>query len=234
MSIDIQERYKLVFRQLNYAVDFRIKILQGLSWLYVTLGGAFVFMWEKSRPNSYIVPAVGAVVSLFMWLADIRNRDGIGDCRDVGREIENDPLSAIPPKQKFFTRSLPQTPLRRLIKFPIHSFLIDIAVWIIILSLGWLTYYLWHSQGVPSLIGIQPTCNSMQMMTILGLILTLIATIFLFLGSQHKSWVMQTWSGESDAEKAFTIKKQAQTNIGFLLLFLGFLSQLIGIIMQKG
>ena len=66
-----------------------------------------------------------------------------------------------------------------------------------------------------------------------GLILTLIATIFLFLGSQHKSWGMQTWSGESEAEKAFTRKKQTQTNIGFLLLFLGFLAQLIGIIIQK-
>jgi uncharacterized membrane protein len=191
-------------------------------------------MWEKSRSNSYIVPAVGAVATLLMWLADIRNRDGIGDCRDVGRQIENDPQASIPPEQKFFTRPEPKTPLKRLIKFPIHSFLIDIVAWIIILFLGWLTYRLRDNQGVSSLIGIQPTCDSMQMMTILGLILTLIATIFLFLGSQHKSWGMQTWSGESDAEKAFTRKKQAQTNIGFLLLFLGFLSQLIGIIMQKG
>ena len=67
----------------------------------------------------------------------------------------------------------------------------------------------------------------------IGLILTLVATIFLFLGSQHKPWEIQTIGGMSEKEKAFTIKKQTQTNIGFLLLFLGFLSQLIGVIIQK-
>ncbi len=72
-----------------------------------------------------------------------------------------------------------------------------------------------------------------KIIIVTGLILTLIATIFLFLGSQHRSWGMQTWSGESEAEKAFTIKKQTQTNIGFLLLSLGFLLQLIGTIVQK-
>ena len=67
----------------------------------------------------------------------------------------------------------------------------------------------------------------------IGLILTLIATIFLFLGSQHRPWGMQTWDGVSEKEKAFDRKKQIQTNIGFSLLFLGFLAQLIGVVIQK-
>jgi len=41
---------------------------------------------------------------------------------------------------------------------------------------------------------------------------------------------MQTFDGVSEKEKAFDRMKQIQTNIGFSLLFLGFLAQLIGVI----
>lgn len=226
MPIDITERYKLVFRQLNHAADYRVKIIQGLSWIYITLAGAFA--WLQSGPNkslSYIVPAVGAAATLLMWLADIRNCDGLRSWHTIGEQIEDDPAAGIPKKeQRFFKQPS---------SFVSHSWLFTMVAWIIIPLLLWLAYHLLYSQGVSSLIGTQPTCDSAQMMTILGLILTLTATIFLFLGSQHRSWRLQTWNGESEAEKTVTKKKQAQTNIGFLLLFFGFLSQLIGIIIQK-
>jgi len=72
-----------------------------------------------------------------------------------------------------------------------------------------------------------------KILIIVGLILTLIATIFLFFGSQHQPWEMQTVDGVSEEEKAFVRKKQIQTNIGFSLLFVGFLTQLMGVIIQK-
>lgn len=224
MPIDIAERYKLVFRQLNHATDFRVKILQGLSWIYITLAGAFVWLQSGSNESlSWIVPAVGAVATLWMWFVDLRNYNIATGWMNVGKQIEKDQRAGIPIGQQFFEQPS---------SFVKHSLLFGIGVWIIITFLGWLAYHLWCSQRVLP-IGIQPTCDSVQMMTILGLILTLIATIFLFLGSQHRPWGMQTWSGETEAEKTFTRKKQAQTNIGFLLLFFGFLAQLIGIIVQK-
>jgi len=72
-----------------------------------------------------------------------------------------------------------------------------------------------------------------KIIIVIGLIFTLIATIFLFLGSQHRPWGTQTWDGVSKEEKAFDRKKQIQTNIGFSLLFIGFLAQLIGVVIQR-
>lgn len=67
-------------------------------------------------------------------------------------------------------------------------------------------------------------------LVIIGLILTLIATVFLYLGSKETPWGIQTWGGESDKEVAFEQIRRRNTTIGFALLFLGFLCQLIGYI----
>ena len=65
---------------------------------------------------------------------------------------------------------------------------------------------------------------------IVGLVLNLIATILLFLGSRETPWGIQTWKGESEQEKSFRKKTIWAARIGFFFLFLGFLFQLIGVI----
>lgn len=70
----------------------------------------------------------------------------------------------------------------------------------------------------------------MRTFAIAGLILTLIATLFLFVGSKHISWKMQTIGGQSDKEKDFYRSRQAYSAIGFGLLFFGFLLQLFAVI----
>lgn len=55
---------------------------------------------------------------------------------------------------------------------------------------------------------------------IAGLTSTLIATIFLYLGSKHLPWNMQTIGGKSDKEIRFYDVRQRYTKIGFGLLFL--------------
>ena len=69
-------------------------------------------------------------------------------------------------------------------------------------------------------------------LVIFGLILTLIATIFIYLGSRHSPWNMQTWDGSSDKENKFFKGREIERKIGFLLLFLGFSLQLIGVIIS--
>lgn len=62
-----------------------------------------------------------------------------------------------------------------------------------------------------------------------GLLLNLLATGFLFLGSRHLPWDMQSIGGKTDKEKAFYDLCKKQTKIGFILLFLGFFFQLLGV-----
>jgi hypothetical protein len=68
----------------------------------------------------------------------------------------------------------------------------------------------------------------MKSLIVAGLILNLLSAIFLYDGSRARPWEIQTWKGESEAELDFLLKRRRNSNIGFLLLFIGFLLQLIG------
>ncbi|MEW6387899.1 MAG: hypothetical protein AB1491_10335 [Thermodesulfobacteriota bacterium] len=66
------------------------------------------------------------------------------------------------------------------------------------------------------------------MLIITGLVCNLIATGFLFFGSKAVPWDIQTIGGESEEEKKFKRNRQRFATNGFVLLFVGFLLQLIG------
>lgn len=72
-----------------------------------------------------------------------------------------------------------------------------------------------------------------KFLVIIGLVLSLVATVFLFLGSRHLPWGMQSIDGKTDKEIAFYISRQREVVVGFALLFFGFFLQLIGVIRQK-
>ncbi len=69
----------------------------------------------------------------------------------------------------------------------------------------------------------------MKTCAIVGLILTLVATLFLLVSSKHLPWKMQTIGGISDKEKDFYRSRQTYSTIGFGLLFFGFLLQLLAV-----
>ena len=71
-----------------------------------------------------------------------------------------------------------------------------------------------------------------KILTMVGLVMNLVATVFIYLGSKHLPWGMQSFKGETPQEKAFFALSARQTNIGLLLLFLGFLFQLFALILQ--
>jgi hypothetical protein len=68
----------------------------------------------------------------------------------------------------------------------------------------------------------------MKSLIVAGLIMNLLAAIFLYDGSKVIPWEIRTWKGESEAELDFSCKRRRNSNIGFLLLFFGFFLQLIG------
>jgi hypothetical protein len=68
----------------------------------------------------------------------------------------------------------------------------------------------------------------MKEIIVAGLTMNLLAAIFLYDGSKGIPWEIRSWKGESEAELAFSRKRRRNSNIGFLLLFIGFLLQLIG------
>ena len=72
-----------------------------------------------------------------------------------------------------------------------------------------------------------------QNLNILGLILNLIATILLFLGSKAVPWDMQTLRGESEEEIEFIRNRDYRAKIGFFLLFIGFFLQLLDAVLKK-
>lgn len=67
-------------------------------------------------------------------------------------------------------------------------------------------------------------------LVIIGLIFNLIGTIFLFLGSRHLPWDIQSVGGKTNKEFVFYVDRQREVVIGFALLFVGFFLQLIGVI----
>lgn len=66
---------------------------------------------------------------------------------------------------------------------------------------------------------------------IVGLILNLVATIFLCLGSRHLPWDKQSIGGKTEEELKFFKEREKESRIGFALLFFGFLLQLVSIIL---
>ena len=52
------------------------------------------------------------------------------------------------------------------------------------------------------------------------------AGIWLYLGGQQKSWALQSWSGETDAERTFDLSRRRRAVIGFVALALAALCQL--------
>lgn len=143
--IDIKDRYKLIFDEHHYASDLRVKIFQGWCVIYAAIAAAFVWVQLNLKPLSWVVTGIAILVTVLMWVADIRHRSGLRASKDVGSEIERDPDASIPENQRFFARVVPETFLEKALT---HSRAIDYFSIITIVALTLATVYLWCSKGV--------------------------------------------------------------------------------------
>jgi hypothetical protein len=138
MPISIEERYKLIFEEHQFASEYRIKIVTGWCAIYAALAVVFAWIHQTIPALSWTVTTIGIAVTLFMWLADYRHRPAIGRSKDVGASIELDANAGIPDEQRFFSK---------LDKGFSHSTAINIFAGVIILFLFVATVYLICSGG---------------------------------------------------------------------------------------
>lgn len=69
-------------------------------------------------------------------------------------------------------------------------------------------------------------------LAITGLALSLVATIFLYLGSRKLPWEISSASGKTEREISFYNGRKIETTTGFVFLFGGFSLQLFGAIKE--
>jgi hypothetical protein len=103
--VTIEERYKHMFAQLQFASEIRFKILAGWGAVYLALAAAFAWTQESSpmKPFTWVVPLLGFGATILFWFGDIRNRKAIGAAKTAGAAIEADPASEIPENQRYFS-----------------------------------------------------------------------------------------------------------------------------------
>jgi len=147
-KIDLVEHYKLAIAQHNEATQLRVKIIQGWLLSYAALGAAFAWAQSVSPPISWTIPFAGIGVTLWMWSADIRNRDGFNDWRRIGASIERE--AQLPEAQCYFVamenRGVDQRP-PRVVSAITHGQIIDYSARIIITALAFATFWLAGGQG---------------------------------------------------------------------------------------
>lgn len=102
MSIEIQERYKLIYQEHHYACDFRVKIFTGWCTIYAALAIAFTWIQNEIPSYSWIITLIGLIITILMYLAELRNRAAIKATKDIGKNIESDGYATIPEEQRYF------------------------------------------------------------------------------------------------------------------------------------
>jgi len=135
MPFNSTELYKQICNEHHRACDERLKMFQGWCISLAAFAAAFVWIQKSAKPLSWIVPALAAVCTLLMLFADRRSRSAIRAAKQVGEEIERDPLSGIPVDQRFFCRLSAPPRLT-------HSWVIDICAWMTVGLLLMATVYL--------------------------------------------------------------------------------------------
>ena len=133
MPITIEERYRLIFENYRFASEYRIKLITGWVAIYTALAAAFGWTYQNAKTISWLLPLVGILITVFMWIADRRHRPAIGRSKTVGANIEVDQSAGIPENQRYFSD---------LTNGVSHSLIIDIFSVLIIICLGVATVFL--------------------------------------------------------------------------------------------
>ena len=124
MPIDPKGLYDQAFEAHRHASDYRVKIIGGWAAIYTAFAGVFVWVQTNQENLTWVVILAAGLMTVMMWLADIRNRPAIGRAKDIGANIEQDADSGIPEDRRFFSK---------LDKGVSHSRIIDIFA---LVSLG--------------------------------------------------------------------------------------------------
>ncbi len=103
MPIDSRDLYQHAFESLRHASDFRLKIIGGWAAMYTAFAGIFVWSTKNASDAIWVVLLAAGLMTVFIWLAERRNRPGIERAKDSGVYIETISDPAIPEKCRFFS-----------------------------------------------------------------------------------------------------------------------------------
>lgn len=96
------DHYKLIIEEHRFASEFRLKILAVWGAVYTALAAVFVWMYSAAMSIDWIVPLVGFVMTILLWIGDCRNRVAIGRSKDIGENLER--KLNIPDDLQFFAK----------------------------------------------------------------------------------------------------------------------------------
>jgi hypothetical protein len=102
MTIDTMVLYEQALASLRHASDIRTKIIGGWLAIYSAFAAAFVWSAVNAKQYLWMLALAAALMTIMMWFADWRNRPAIGMAKEIGKHIEKDPKSGIPPERRFF------------------------------------------------------------------------------------------------------------------------------------
>jgi hypothetical protein len=135
VPISIEKRYEQMFAQLRFASEMKFKILAAWGAVYAALAAVFAWMQSSDmKPMSWLAPALGFLVTILFWLADLQNQPALGAAKKAGQAIEEDQVSEIPENQRYFHR------LEKGVRFGVIVNFFAISMLVL---LGIATAYLW-------------------------------------------------------------------------------------------
>lgn len=102
MPIELKDLYSQAFEAHRHASDYRAKIVGGWAAMYTAFAGLFVWVRSNHRESLRGVAVAAGVLTLLIWLSDMRNRPAIRRAKAIGKNIEEAPISDIPEARRFF------------------------------------------------------------------------------------------------------------------------------------
>ena|SRR5579859_1966607 len=100
--IEVKDLYSQAFHAQRHASDYRAKIIGAWGAMYTAFAGVFLWVQSNNRALLWTVTLAAAVMTVMMWLADIRNRPAIKRAKEIGEHIEKAPESQISEELRFF------------------------------------------------------------------------------------------------------------------------------------
>ncbi|MGH9969218.1 MAG: hypothetical protein ACREBG_15655 [Pyrinomonadaceae bacterium] len=102
MPISTEELYKHMFDEHRFASEYRLKLLGSWGVIYAALAAAFAWVHSEAPFLECLVTFLAAGFTYIFWVGDIQHRPAIKRPKNIGENIENDPLSDIPEGRRFF------------------------------------------------------------------------------------------------------------------------------------
>jgi len=89
-TLTTKEVYDEIGRNYRYFLNWRHALFAGYLLILYTLAQGYFWLFEHSQQNIWVIFLAGLLISLCIWVLEIRVRDLYQACTKAGRNIENE------------------------------------------------------------------------------------------------------------------------------------------------